>query len=277
MSATDDLTRLFPQPAVSVPLRGCYLGAEVRPEGTSGLSFYANFVTSLDGRISIVDPDSAEEAVPSATANPRDWRLFQELAAHADVLITSGRYLRQFAAGTAQDVLPIGGGDDYADIREWRRARGLRPQPDVAVLSASLDFAVPDLLLRQRRRVHVFTGAGVPAVRGRRLVADGVTVTVMDDDGRVSGRAVQLALADLGYRRAYCVTGPRVLHTFVAAGLVDTLFVTTVHSLIGGEAFSTIVEGPSLSPPADYALTSLYLDNSGPRGGTQTFARYDRR
>jgi len=45
--------------------------------------------------------------VPDSVANPRDWRLFQELAAQADVLVMSARHLRELAAGAAQDSLRL--------------------------------------------------------------------------------------------------------------------------------------------------------------------------
>jgi len=44
--------------------------------------------------------------VPRAIANERDWRLFQELSAQADIFLTSGRYLREWAKGQAQEILP---------------------------------------------------------------------------------------------------------------------------------------------------------------------------
>ena len=82
--------------------------------------------------------------VPKDTANERDWRLFQELAAQADLIISSGRYLRDWADGRAQEILQT---DDprFADLRQWRQDRGLSPQPDIAIISGSLNFPVPEM------------------------------------------------------------------------------------------------------------------------------------
>lgn len=74
----------------------------------------------MDGRIAGALPGERRQRVPAATANPRDWRLYQELAGHADVLITSGRYLRDLDASRAQDILPLGSDEAFADIRQWR-------------------------------------------------------------------------------------------------------------------------------------------------------------
>ncbi|HKJ94579.1 MAG TPA: dihydrofolate reductase family protein [Gammaproteobacteria bacterium] len=277
MTEAHRLTRLFPLPTTSVAHKGCYLSVPLVEPHSDDLFLYANFVSSLDGRIALADADSGKQSVPGATANSRDWRLFQELAAHADILITSGRYLRQFAAGTAQDMLPVGTADGFADIRAWRREHGLKPQPDVAVLSSSLDFTVPAILQEQGRRVHVFTAATAPDRLRRMHERAGAQVHTAAEIQRVAGEQIKRELTRLGYRRAYCVTGPCVVHTFLAAGVLDALFLTTVHTILGGEDFSTIAEGAALSPPADYALTWLYHDAEASRGGSQTFARYDRR
>ena len=83
--------------------------------------------------------------VPKKIANKRDWRLFQELAAQADIIISSGRYLRDWAEGRVQEILRV---DDpeYADLKEWRLAHNLSPQPDIAIVSNSLRFPIPDVL-----------------------------------------------------------------------------------------------------------------------------------
>lgn len=273
-----DLTRLFPQPAESRALKGLYLDTPlVTPEQADRCFVYGNYVTSLDGRISMVRPEDGREVVPASIANPRDWRLFQELAGHADVLITSGRYLRDLRAGHAQDVLPVGSADAFADIRSARRERGLRPQPDVAVLSASADFPVPPALLEQGRRVHVFAPESAPTANLEARRAEGASLETVPTGTRVGGRHIASRLSALGYRRVYCVTGPYVLHSLVSDDVLDALFVTSVHRLIGGDRFATVLEGPALNPAADFHLTSMYYDPSAPEGAGQTMARYDRK
>ena len=74
--------RLLPTPAGQVPLHGLYLSERFAPPAKPSRSFvYANFITSLDGRISLPDPRTSKRTAPRAITNPRDWRLFQELAA----------------------------------------------------------------------------------------------------------------------------------------------------------------------------------------------------
>src|SRR5690606_6878447 len=108
---------LYPNPGQETALRRMYLAHDIRERTAPGdrAFVYTNFVTSLDGRIAVERPDGSGLMVPSQTANPRDWRLFQELAVQADILITSGRYLRDYAGGRAQEILRIYDDPDLAD------------------------------------------------------------------------------------------------------------------------------------------------------------------
>ncbi len=95
------ISRLYPDFAAGLPLAGTYLAHDLRniPHRGEQPYFYANFVQSLDGRIAVAPEPGAAQAIPEQVANKRDWRLFQELAVQADVVLSSGRYLRDYAAG----------------------------------------------------------------------------------------------------------------------------------------------------------------------------------
>ena len=163
----DSITRLFPLPSQDLPLKGLYLCHNLREnKRESGDSFvYSNFVTSLDGRIAVPHPTKAGMVVPDQITNPRDWRLFQELAVQADIIITSGRYLRDYAEGRAQEILRVYDDPLFADLKDWRTERGLSPQPDLAVISGSLDFPVPPALIQGDRNIVVITTNRADPVR----------------------------------------------------------------------------------------------------------------
>lgn len=264
----------YPTAGAERPLAGVYLDTPLPDQGRCGPFVYANYVTSLDGRISVPTP-AGGQTVPGNIANPRDWRLLEELAGPADLLLSSGRYLRELNAGQTSDILPVGTGEALSDIRAFRARRGLAPQPDVAVLSMSLDFAVPDQLLEQGRRVIVITGSTPDERRVQALERTGVEVIALPGTQQPGGEALAALLGRLGYRRIYAITGPYVMHTLITARVLDTLYLTTVHRIIGGSPFASICEGDLLSGTADFSLASLYVDAHGPDGCTQTFARYD--
>jgi len=280
MSATDiddPILQLLPAGGLDHagrPLRGLYLNAELPVSGRSGPWVYSNFVSTLDGRISVKDEASGIEGVPPAIADPRDWRLFQELACRADVLLTSGRYLRDLKAGQAQDILPLASGPGFADLHQWRARHAMTAQPDVAILSASLDFSIPPLFAEQGRQLTVLTTDGAPVEGAERLRAAGVRVMRVGGGNRVCGKAAVAGLNGLGYRRIYSVTGPYVFHSLAEADVLDTLFLTWRHRIIGGTG-STFNSGPTLIPPVDMQLQSLYQDLA-PGSAGQCFARFDR-
>ena len=257
----------------AVPLHGLYRDA-VLPEGSHGAPWvYGNFIVSLDGRISLDAGGGCR--VPGALTNPADWRLLQELAVHADCLVTSGRYLRELAAGCAQDTLPLGPG--FEDLQRRREELGKPRQPDIAVISRSLDVQLPEQWRREGRRIWLLAGSGAPEHRLAQHQRAGAGVALTAEGGDVTGRELRSALAGIGYRRVYTLAGPQVAHTLMRDGSLDAQFLTVRHRVLGGSpgTFETLAEGPALGAPADFELTWLYLDTSGAKPG-QHFMRLDR-
>ena len=271
---TDSVLELFPDAGRPRALEGLYRDAPLGGK-SSGPFVYTNFVTSLDGRIAL-DGGGGQHRVPSAIANPRDWRLFQELAAHADVIVTSGRYLRDLSLGKAQDHLPVGEADAFADLRRWRLDRGMSAQPDIAILSYGLSFVLPDSLLRQGRNIHIFAAQPLNAAAVRHHEAAGARVHPAPPGEGVRGDFLVRALEELGYRNIYSVTGPKVMNTLVRDGVLDALYLTIRTRLIGGAAFETILEGPALVAAEDFRLASMYLDTAPGADPGQLFMRFDR-
>jgi riboflavin biosynthesis pyrimidine reductase len=255
------LLRLFPAPVEAVPLEGLYLAQALRTLGDPARAFvYSNFIASLDGRIALKSSHADPGTVPDAITNPADWRLFQELAAQADVVITSGRYARQLAKGGAQDVLPVSEKSQYQDLLAWRQAHGLTPQPAVVIVSASLNVPITETLSRGGRSVFVATGSKADASRVQALEDRGVSVLYAGTDWQVQGRSLIEALQQQGFRTVYSTAGPQVLATLLADRPLDRLYLTQVHRLLGGEDYATLIEGTQLCPPVDLELCALYYE-----------------
>lgn len=271
----DNVQQLYPAPAVERPLRGLFLSHNLRrySERIGKAFVYSNFVTSIDGRIAVPHPSREGLMVPKATANERDWRLFQELAAQADIIISSGRYLRDWADGRAQEILQI---DDprFADLRQWRKERGLPPQPDIAIISGSLRFPIPDVLTAGGRKVVVFTTANPNPERVAEIEAKAGQVVVAGEHS-VDGALLVQAMGEMGYQTVYSATGPKVLHLLLAGGVLNRLYLTQANRLLGGQPFSTIVEGPLFAPAVDLQISTIYLDKEAPDGLGQLLVSYD--
>jgi riboflavin biosynthesis pyrimidine reductase len=267
--------QLLPFPTAERPLKGLYLAHNLRQYSTeSGRTFvYANFVTSLDGRIAVAHPTRPGLKVPEETANERDWRLYQELAAQADIIISTGRYLRDWADGRAQEILQV---DDprFADLRQWRQNLGLPPQPDIAIVSGSLQFPVPDVLTAGGRKVIVFTIADADPERVKEIEAEAGRVVVAGQES-VSGERMLEHMAELGYQTVYSAAGPKIHHLLLSGGVLNRLYLTSANRLLGGQEYASIVEGDSFSPAVDMTLQALYYDPHALNGLGQLFAAYD--
>lgn len=266
---TEPLTRLHPGPVAEVPFCGVYLDHGLRRCARERPYVYSNFVASLDGRVARPDPANGRWGVPPEVANPRDWRLYMELAMQADVVLSSGRLLRAVAAGRQRALLDFGN-DQCEDLRGWRRRQGLAEWPAVAALTrrpddsaatVARDYAGPIVLLTPEP-------AAVPAAAHRA----GVRVAAIESTTPDAAEVVA-ALAREGFGTIYSIAGPTILHTLLAGRLLDRLYLTTVLRLLAGNPFEALVRGPALGPPADARLAELYLDPHAE--AQQLFGVYD--
>jgi riboflavin biosynthesis pyrimidine reductase len=270
------ISRLYPSPGEEAGLQGLYLDHLLHTRGGDGRPYvYSNFITTLDGRIAIATEGRTSHEVPEHTVNARDWRLYQELAAQADLLVTSGRFLRQSLVGEAQDYLPVGTGEEFDDLHAWRRHHGLSPQPDVAVLSSSLALPIAAFEPYRDRRLLVFTGADAPQDKVDALTRNGIEVIRAGPGRLVEGHAMIAELGRRKYRSIYAIAGPEVFSTLVEAGALDRLYLTITHQLLSGEEIDTMTRGPSLAPPYGMHLVSLYQDTHAPAGAGQWFCIFE--
>jgi riboflavin biosynthesis pyrimidine reductase len=270
------VSRLFPLHQQDLALEGLYLDHDLYSKGRPGKPFvYSNFITSLDGRIAIAFEASATHVVPAATANSRDWRLYQELAGQADLLVTSGRYFRQSLLGEAQDELPLGSRQAFDDIREWRAARGLALQPDIAIMSSSLNIPLAALEPYRTRRIYVVTGEAADPGRVAALQDTGITVILAGSGIRVNGRRMLDELARHDYRSIYAIAGPAVFHTLLESGIVDRLYLTITQQILGGNSYDTLSRGDLLEPAQGMRLVGLCHDPHAPHAAGQLFGVFE--
>lgn len=273
---TETLYQLYPFRPGEQPLRGTYLAHRLHEIGSSTQPFvYADFVASLDGRIALREPGSGQSHLPQALASDNDLRLLLELHAQADCLITHGAYLRAIAEGRLDDILQVGTVAGHEDLGPWRTASGLAPQPAVCVASASLDFPLPESLMRDTQRVFLATGAAAQTERVRAFERRGYEVIIAGAGRHVEGAPLVRALAQRGCRSAFLLAGPRMLEMMLRDGVLSRLYLTITHQLLGGEHFHSLVEGPQLHGAGRLRLNTLYLDSLSPAGIGQLFAEFE--
>jgi riboflavin biosynthesis pyrimidine reductase len=243
-------------------VRGLYLDSQRSllkpPAGIERPLVYANFVTSLDGRIA-VGATEADTHVPPSMTTRADWRLFQELQAHADAVITHGAYLRALAHGRLGNILQVGTRADAADLLDWRHAHGMHAQPAVIIASRTLDFELPASLEQHQQRLIILTTEQASTKRVEALREAGIPVSVTSGSGHVPARDLVNAAASLGCRKVYLQSGPVVLGDMLRSGLLARLYLTISAQLIGGNAFHSLVTGDTLGLHGALQMESLHL------------------
>jgi riboflavin biosynthesis pyrimidine reductase len=275
MAEQATLLRLYPAPAESVPLPGLYLSAPWGIPAEAGKGFvYTNYIASLDGRIAVQEDSGEGTRIPAPIENPRDFRLYQELAAQADAVVVSGQYARDLAAGTAQAEIPLSTDQAFDDLHAWRKDQGRSPQPTAVLVSRRLDFPIERIRARQQRNVIVATAARADDKAVARLESEGAVVLAAGGE-RVEGPALLAALGRLGLDRIYVAGGPRILSLFATTGRLDRIYLSLHLQLLGGERFRTLLEGPRLDPALGLALVALHLDTHPDAGPGQLFGLFE--
>ena len=268
------LLRLFPTPSETVPLRGLYLKENLHLRGEPGRPFvYANFLSSLDGRIALED-ETGIPYLPKSLTTEDDFRLFLELHAQADCLVTHGGYLRALQEGRLGNILQVGVHELGFDLPAWRQAHGLDPQPAIVVASASLDFPIPESVKASGQRLMIATGQEADVDRVNDWEKMGYEVIRAGAGQEVNGGVLSRCLSERGFNTLYLIAGPLMLETMVREGQLAVLFQTISHQLLGGEAFRSMVPGPTLGNFGRVRMSSLYYDVDAGSGVGQWFARF---
>lgn len=268
--------RLYPAPYEAVSVIGLYLSLNLHTYGTDQMPFvYANFLTSLDGRIALYDDTLATSHLPKTLTSHYDFRLFLELQCQADVLITHGGYLRSLLAGRLGNILQVGSSEGSKDLLAWRYTHGLSSQPAIVIASASLDFPMPDSIGIYHQSCLIATGRCANPDRVAYWRDRGYEVIFAGNETWVEGRTLMHQLGERGYRTLYLIAGPHMLDTMMQQGCLSTLFHTTTHRLMGGTRFHTVLHGSELGQNGHLKLVSLYYDPTSPEGTGQCFSQFE--
>ncbi len=271
-----EVSELYPMTGAVRPIKGLYLEHNVHKLGNPAHPFvYANFVSSLDGRISLIPANSEIPYLPNELTSDNDFRLFLELHAQADCLITHGGYLRALHENRLGNILQTGVHENTADLAAWRAVNGLKPQPDIVVASSSLEFPIPESISHYNQRLIIATGELADTAKVEQLKRLGHTVIFAGKDHLVEGNALVRRLAEIGYQSLYLIAGPRMLETMLRARRLARLYLTISHRLLGGERFHSMIAGALLGTTGCLALRNMYYDRGASDGFGQWFAQFD--
>ncbi|MBI4161758.1 MAG: RibD family protein [Acidobacteria bacterium] len=213
-----------------------------------------NVAVSLDGKIATYRREKFQ--FPSR----RDRDRMDRLRAEADAILIGGTSLRV-------DDPPL-------FVRDPRRIRarvrrGLPPQPLGIVASRSLDLLSGSRFFREDpgRRI-VVTVRRSPATRRRRL--ERLAEVWIAGERDLSPERLLLRLRRRGVRRLLLESGGALNHAFLAAGLIDEVYLTVCPLVISGSTAPTPFDGPGLVASATRPARLL----SARRVGQELFLHY---
>ena len=274
-----------------LPLQGLYLGqrlAEMSAKIQRTLVM-ADFLTDKKGVVAKGD-EHHNFQVPLELKNTSDWRLFQELMAQADVIISGGAYLKSLATlgNGAQDILyQFEPGKRFEKLGQWRLAAGYEKRsPDLAVVTRDLDFEVPEELIRSGRKIVIFTtDAMANSDKAKPLINADTSIIGSGEAGVDGNRMIDYLSNEMGYGVIMMASGPTVLELLLEANRVDLLYVTEAQREIPFDDPSTVKKllpgGKKVNELREFGVAHQYLqENVTTEDGSlisQSFFRYDRK
>lgn len=252
----------------TLPLEGLYLNHRLQEiaQKLKRPLVIANYIMDENDVIATKDKQGNFQ-VAKEIKNSYDWRLFQELTAQADVLITGAGYLNRFVAnsGEAQHVFSqFDKGGEFEKLGDWRKQIGFtKRNPDIVIVSRSLDFEIPALVKNSDRKIIIFTTyEQSESDKAGKLREHNVAVVGSGEKG-VDGNEMITHLADEGYKVIKMTTGPRILNILLAARVLDRLYITQVQIKIRfahpNEVQRILSKGRKVDNLPSFTLTHKYI------------------
>jgi riboflavin biosynthesis pyrimidine reductase len=287
---SEKVTQVLPEEK-QLPLEGLYLSQRlaVMSAKIGRPLVIANFLTDRNGVIAKADEHHRFQ-VPSELKNVSDWRLFQELMAQADVIISGAAYIKRVSApgNHAEDILyQFEPGRGFEKLGKWRLDAGYKKRsPDLAIVTRSLDFKIPEEVLRSGRKIVIFTTYGIAnSAKARSFTTSGAAVIGSGDEGVDGNRIIDTLSNGMGYRVIMMATGPSVLELLLEAKRLDLLYVTEAQreiSFVDPSTVKTILpNGEKVNELKEFLITHRYIqENVFTEDGaiiSQFFLRYDRK
>ncbi len=114
--------------------------------------YYANFLSSFDGRIATYDKKNSKLLTPDRIKSKVDFSLFCQLHAQSDCLVTNTEYLNGLSKGYYGDILSV----KNPKLIQWRDKNNLKNQ-EIIILSNSLSFPISKNIELLKERITILT------------------------------------------------------------------------------------------------------------------------
>jgi len=226
---------------------------------------YSNFVTSLDGVVTLGDKPSAGSVISGR--NQADRFLMGLLRACADAVLLGAGTLRATPGHhwTAEHIYP----DAAASFADLRHKLGRKSQPRLVLFTASGDVATAHPAVVAGATI-VTSEAGAKKLQGR--MPDTCDIIEVGKSGSVDVARAVAELRARGYDVLLTEGGPHLAGELIESGLLDEAFITISPVVAGRDVDKRLgmIAGVELLP--DRPLWSTLM--SARRHGNFLFLRY---
>ncbi|MEV6768697.1 pyrimidine reductase family protein [Nocardia sp. NPDC051030] len=225
------------------------VGLYAYPAGPSAPYVRVNFVSSIDGAVSV-------DGRSGGLGTPADKLVFRILRDLADVVVVGAGTARTENYGAAHT-------DSTLRTRLWHHGFGGDPDgapPRIAVVSAgaALDPA-SKLFTDTGARPIIITTAAAPAENKAGLIDAGAEV-IEAGDATVTPAQLRDTLEKLHLRRVLCEGGPALFGDLITAQAVDELCLTISPMLVAGSE-QRIAVSPNAMPTPMNCRHLLFADD----------------
>ncbi len=243
------------------------------PGRRSGQHVLANFVSTLDGVVSLQIPGHAGGADISGSSI-QDRMVMGLLRAIADVVIVgSGTLAADPGHFWTPDAICPELADDYRTIRVALRKRET-PLNVVVSGSGRLDLGLPVFASGQVQALVITTAAGAKNLSKQMKPRSLAIHAVPRTRGEITARSILKAIADMKMGHRILVEGgPRLLGNFYAERLLDEQYLTLAPQVVGrdeGDGRLGFEMGKAFQPGRGRWGTLSEVR----RGASQLFLRY---
>jgi riboflavin biosynthesis pyrimidine reductase len=235
---------LWPDPGLDELTEQALESIYAYPENLDRPWVQVNFVTSLDGAVSVGGRSAG-------LSGPGDQRVFHIQRDICDVILV----------GTTTALVERYRGLKPNEVRAERRARfGLAELPPVAVVTAKASLTPDALLISDTIIPPIILTCESAPLENRKALADAGADVVITGDEEVDLVKAMDELGRRGLRRVDCEGGPRLFGHLIVDDLVDQLCLTLSPLLTACDA-GRIVNGPTLGVPRQMRLHAALQDD----------------
>ena len=214
--------------------------------------YYANFLTSFDGRIATYNKKYSCLLTPKSIKNDIDFLLFRQLHAQSDCLVTNTQYIQGLNEGYYGNILST----EDVKLKNWRQKNAINNQ-EIIILSNSLDFPINRNIEILKERITILTTS-----KNKKKIGNfkKKNFRILKYSGKnVSANQLNKHVIKNKFKAVYFIAGPTIVEQMISSNLLDRFYCSTSMSMLGTKKYDTIIRGNFIKNPVNLELIEMYM------------------